>query len=99
MRSSTAVLLLLFAAPALAQDPAPGRVLYETHCGGCHYERVHERARSDVKGLADLRDTVARWTEQTKHRFTLDEIENVVQYLNESHYRFGLPPDLQRRGR
>ena len=99
MYSSIAVLLLLFAAPALAQDPAPGRVLYETHCGGCHYERVHERARSDVKGLADLRDTVARWTEQTKHRFTLDEIENVVQYLNESHYRFGLPPDLQRRGR
>jgi len=99
MRLSSVVLLLLFAAPALAQDPAPGRVLYETHCGGCHYERVHERARSDVKGLADLRDTVARWAAQTKHRFTLDEIESVVQYLNESHYRFGLPPDLQRRGR
>ena len=99
MYSSIAVLLLLFAAPALAQDPAPGRVLYETHCGGCHYERVHERTRSDVKGLADLRDTVTRWAAQTKHRFTLDEIESVVQYLNESHYRFGLPPDLQRRGR
>ena len=84
---------------AWAQDPVPGRLLYETHCGGCHYERVHERARSDVKGLADLRDTVARWATQTKHPFTLDEIENVVQYLNESHYRFGLPPDLQRRGR
>lgn len=82
-----------------AQDPAPGRLLYETHCGGCHYERVHERTRSDVKGLADLRDKVARWSEQTKHRFTLDEIEGVVQYLNESHYRFGLSPDMQRRGR
>jgi hypothetical protein len=42
---------------------------------------------------------VARWADQTKHRFTLDEIEGVVQYLNESHYRFGLPPDPQRRGR
>jgi len=92
--------LLLVPAIAWAQDPAPGRLLYETHCGGCHYERVHERAKSDVKGLADLRDTVARWASQTKHRFTLDEIESVVQYLNESHYHFGLPPDVgQRRGR
>ena len=99
MRLASLCLLLV---PGLgwAQDPAPGRLLYETHCGGCHYERVHERAKSDVKGLADLRDTVARWARQTKHPFTLDEIESVVQYLNESHYRFGLPPDVgQRRGR
>jgi hypothetical protein len=93
--------LLIVLAPAIAwaQDPAPGRLLYETHCGGCHYERVHQRIRSDIKDLADLRDTVARWAAQTKHRFTLDELESVVQYLNESHYRFGLPPpDSPRRG-
>jgi len=92
------LLVLLFPAMAWAQDPAPGRLLYETHCGGCHYERVHQRVRSDVKGLADLRDTVARWASQTKRQFTLDELESVVQYLNESHYRFGLPPDPRRRG-
>jgi mono/diheme cytochrome c family protein len=92
------LLVLLFPAMAWAQDPAPGRLLYETHCGGCHYERVHQRVRSDVKGLADLRDTVARWASQTKRQFTLDELESVVQYLNQSHYRFGLPPDLPPRG-
>jgi len=92
------LLILLFPAMAWAQDTARGQVLYETHCGACHYERVHQRVRSEVKGLADLRDTVARWAAQTKHRFTLDELESVVQYLNESHYRFGLPPDLPRRG-
>ena len=92
------LLALLFPAIAWAQDPAPGRLLYETHCGGCHYERVHQRIRSDVKGLADLRDTVARWASQTKRQVTLDELESVVQYLNESHYRFGLPPDPRRRG-
>ena len=91
MRPSIAVLLLLLAAPALAQDPAPGRVLYETHCGGCHYERVHDRLRTEVKDLADLRDMVARWAPQTKRSFTLDEREEIAQYLNESHYRFGLP--------
>jgi hypothetical protein len=91
--------VLLIPAAAWGQDAAPGRLLYETHCGGCHYERVHQRIRSDVKGLADLRDTVARWAAQTKRQFTLDELESVVQYLNESHYRFGLPPDRPAPGR
>ena len=85
-------ILLLFPGVVLAQDPARGRVLYETHCGTCHYERVHQRARTAVKDISDLRDMVARWAAQTKHPFTLDEVEDVVQYLNESHYRFGLAP-------
>lgn len=93
------VLLALVPLAAAAQDPTEGRVLYETHCGGCHYERVHQRLRSDLRDLADLRDAVARWAPQTKRRFTLDELESVAQYLNESHYRFGLAPDLPRRGR
>lgn len=99
MRLASACVMLSLALPAFAQDPAPGRLLYETHCGGCHYERVHQRVRSDVKDLDGLRDTVARWADQTKHRFTVQEIEEVVQYLNASHYRFGLSPDVPRRGR
>jgi mono/diheme cytochrome c family protein len=98
MRLASA-LLALFSLSAAAQDAADGKVLYETHCGGCHYERVHQRTRSDVRDLANLRDTVARWAAQTKRTYTLDELENIVQYLNESHYRFGLAPDIQRRGR
>jgi hypothetical protein len=35
---------------------------------------------------------VAQWAPQTKRTYTLDELEDIVQYLNESHYRFGLPP-------
>jgi len=81
--------LLAWSVPALAEDPERGRLLYETHCGGCHYERLHQRPRSEIRDLSDLRDFVARWAPQTKHRFTLDEIEDVVQYLNASHYRLG----------
>ena len=93
--------LLLACAPliAFAQDPASGKMLYETYCGGCHYERVHQRTRTDVRDLADLRDTVVRWAKETKRTYTLDELENIVQYLNESHYRFGLASDVPRRGR
>ena len=99
MRFASFVLACGLAFAASAQDPERGKLLYETHCGGCHYERVHQRVRSDVKDLGDLRDTVARWADQTKHRFTVQDIEEVVQYLNASHYRFGLPPDVPRRGR
>jgi hypothetical protein len=76
--------------PAQAQDLERGKLLYETHCNECHYERVHQRLRSDVKGLDDLRDTVWRRSRETKRRtFSLDEIEDITQYLNASHYRFG----------
>ena len=95
MRLASLILILLPLAAA-AQDSGRGRLLYETHCGTCHYERVHQRIKSDVKDLADLRDTVARWASQTRYNFTLDELEDVVNYLNESHYRFGLPPASRR---
>lgn len=88
MRLASLFVLLLPLA-AWAQD---GRVLYETHCGSCHYERVHQRLRSEVRDLSDLRDMVVRWAPQTKRVLSLDEREAIVQYLNETHYRFGLPP-------
>ena len=91
------VVLLGWMLSASAQDVQRGRLLYETHCGACHYERVHDRMRTKIGQLADLRDEVTRWALQTGRRFTLDEREEVVQYLNESHYRFGLPP--RTRGR
>jgi mono/diheme cytochrome c family protein len=86
------LLALVLPASALAQDAERGRVLYQTYCGGCHYERVHDRLRPAVKELSELRDMVAQWAPQTKRTYTLDELEDIVQYLNESHYRFGLPP-------
>jgi len=92
MRLASLILALLPLA-ATAQDAERGRELYQTHCGGCHYERIHSgRLRTAVKDLSDLRDMVAQWAPQTKRRFTLDELEDIVQYLNESHYRIGLAP-------
>lgn len=79
------------ALPAAAQDAARGQRVYETQCGGCHYERVHqrERNRSSVKSLAELRVEVARWAAQIKQRpFTLEDLDDIAAYLNETHYRF-----------
>jgi len=85
------VLALAFAvAPAAAQDADRGRLLYETHCGGCHYERVHQRPRehSSVKSLADLRDQVYLRAGQTKRPYTLQDLEDLVAYLNRDFYKF-----------
>ena len=89
MRS--ALFLFLFAAAsAHAQDPERGRVLYETFCHTCHYERVHERppSRSLVKSQAELRLQVARWAERAPMRFTPQDVDDVAEYLNQSHYKF-----------
>jgi hypothetical protein len=81
--------LLVWSLAAPAQDLERGRLLYQTHCATCHTERLHHRDKSKIRSFADLRDEVARWAPQTKHRFTLDDIEDVVQFLNASHYRIG----------
>jgi mono/diheme cytochrome c family protein len=84
-----AFLLLAWALPAAAQDAERGRVLYETFCMTCHYERVHERPRerSAVKSVTDLRGQVARWSERTRMRFTPQDVDDVAEYLNRSHYK------------
>ena len=86
----SAIALALSPLLAAAQDIERGRVLYETYCFDCHYPRVHERprARSEVRNLSQLRDLVASRATLTKYRFSLDEKEDVVQYLNSSYYKF-----------
>jgi mono/diheme cytochrome c family protein len=80
----------LFALPAAAQDAGRGRALYETHCLACHYERIHKRepSRSLVKSLEGLRAEVAGRAAMTGRPFTREDLEDVTEYLNRSHYRF-----------
>ncbi|OGA18376.1 MAG: hypothetical protein A3I63_02835 [Betaproteobacteria bacterium RIFCSPLOWO2_02_FULL_66_14] len=84
-------LLLAAALPAAAQDANRGRQLYETMCGGCHYERIHQRDRnrSRVKSFTELRLEVARWAQQVKHPFTLEDLDDIAAYLDRAHYKFG----------
>lgn len=83
------LVLLAWSLPAWSQDAERGRILYETYCGGCHYERVHERPpwKSEVKKRSDLYAQVARWAPHTRLRFTREDFEDVVEYLNRSHYK------------
>src|SRR5512134_1004610 len=87
-----ALWLAAFVPPALAQDAGRGKALYETHCLSCHYERIHKRdpARSLVRTLPQLSVEVARRAELTGRRFSVEDLDDIAEYLNQSHYRFGM---------
>lgn len=84
-----AIVLALAALPAFGQDAVRGRLLYETHCGACHYERIHQRPRErrTVASLAGLRIEVAKRAAQVGRPFTVEDLDDIAEYLNRSHYR------------
>jgi hypothetical protein len=81
------VTLTLASGGAFGADAQPGRLLYETHCGTCHYEKLHERKTSAISTIVALKVEVAKWAAQTNRRFTQAELDDIAEYLNQSHYR------------
>ena len=76
--------------PASAQDPKRGQALYELNCLTCHYERIHKRepSKSLVRTEAQLRVEVANRAALTRQRFTIEDLDDIAEYLNRSHYKF-----------
>ena len=85
--SLLAATLFLASPPAPAQETQRGRALYDAQCATCHTERLHEREKSKIRSIADLRDEVIRWSRETRQRFTAEDIEDVVRFLDQTHYR------------
>jgi mono/diheme cytochrome c family protein len=96
LRAVCAVALgILAAGSAAAQTPdvpntSRGKSLYETHCGGCHYARLHERPRerSIVHSRAELREQVAQRAALTGRPFTREDLDDIAAYLDQSYYQF-----------
>lgn len=78
------------ALPVSAQDPGRGQALYELNCLTCHYERIHKRdpSKSLVRTQAQLRVEVANRAALTKQRLTIEDLDDIAEYLNRTHYRF-----------
>lgn len=89
LAAASVAVLIGAAAPAAAQDAERGRELYEAHCTGCHYERIHKRdpSRSLVHTLAQLRVEVAQRAALAGRRFAPQDLDDIAEYLNRSHYR------------
>jgi mono/diheme cytochrome c family protein len=95
MRASwaCAACLCLLGGFAGAQDVGRGALLYETHCVSCHREGLHDRKNSKVASYADLRFQVERWTKESGRRFTPAEREDLIEFLDATHYRL----DVERK--
>lgn len=84
------VVLLGFPALTAGQDIPSlerGRSLYENHCVVCHTPKVHRRVSSLAIDVADLRHIVTAWATQQNLRWSREDIEDVVHYLDRVHYR------------
>jgi pyruvate/2-oxoacid:ferredoxin oxidoreductase alpha subunit len=97
MKAALALVAALACAPAAqaqaqaqVQDLELGRLLYQIHCIGCHYEHIHERDRSKslVRSLAELRTVVGNRAKLTGREFTPQELDDIAAYLDRRHYRF-----------
>ena len=91
------VLVALLAVGGLAGMPAAqgaevpdlerGRALYENHCIVCHTPKVHRRAAPLPMRIDDLRYIVNLWASQQGLAWSRDDIDDVVHYLDRTHYR------------
>jgi len=96
MRRNIAIALIaaggLGCAPVLSSaelpDLARGRSLYENHCIVCHTQKVHRRPAPLPLAADDLRYIVALWATQQGLNWSREDIEDVVYYLDRTHYRF-----------
>ena len=73
----------------LANEPLPrGQLLYENQCHSCHESTVHIREDHKAKSYADIQYWVGRWSNEVGTKWSADEIDSVVQYLNSTFYHY-----------
>lgn len=73
-------------APA-AGDPVKGGKLHED-CLGCHGTELYVPPRAKVKSLAALKRETEKWNDRMNPKFTRQEIEDLVAWLNANFYKF-----------
>ena len=74
MRLASLLTACCLASAAWAQDVERGRLLYETHCGGCHYERVHERLKSEIVSKQIAQDRTIHFDDRETAREALRDL-------------------------
>ena len=73
--------------PANQIAPASrGELLYLNHCLGCHESKLHIREKQKAKTINAIRGEVSRWATELQLKWTLRDIEDVVEFLNHRYY-------------
>ena len=69
-------------------DLERGRALYENHCQVCHTAQIHRRVNRLPMSLDELRTIVENWQRQENLRWSAQDVEDVVWFLNQTRYRY-----------
>jgi mono/diheme cytochrome c family protein len=77
---------LLSPAISAAGDPLKGARLHES-CLGCHGTELYVPPRAKVKSLAALKKETERWNDRMNPKFSRQEVEDLVAYLNATFYK------------
>lgn len=75
-------------ANAQVPDDSRGRALYENHCVVCHTAQVHVRVNRLAISRAEVHEIVEKWQAQQKLTWGTQEVEDVVEFLSRTRYRF-----------
>lgn len=68
-------------------DAARGARLHQS-CLGCHGTELYVPGRAKVKSLAALRKETQKWNDRYNPKFSNQEVEDLVAYLNQDFYKF-----------
>ena len=76
------------AATTGADDIERGRALYEQHCQQCHTPAIHRRPDRLPLTRDELAAIVDHFRRTENLAWTPEEVDDVVEYLNRTRYRF-----------
>ena len=81
--------LLAFTAPwaQAAGDSARGERLHQD-CLGCHATELYVSPKAKVRTLSALKKEVLRWNDRMNPKFTAQEVDDLVAWLNRDFYKF-----------
>jgi len=81
------LLICVVTAGHAAGDPVRGEKLHQD-CLGCHGTELYAPSRAKVKTLAALKRETERWNDRMNPKFSKQEIEDIVAWLNRDFYKF-----------
>lgn len=81
--------LLAFTASSAqaAGDAVRGEKLHQD-CLGCHATELYVPPKAKIKSLSALKKEVLRWNDRMNPKFTAQEVDDLVAWLNRDFYKF-----------
>ena len=70
-----------------AGDAARGDKLHQD-CLGCHAAELYVAPKAKIKSLPALKKEVMRWNDRMNPKFTAQEVDDLVAWLNRDFYKF-----------